>query len=219
MSIDEGDEFDYMVDEDDMANLMDDEMLDDAFGRDRVEAEDDYELLTRVTDTSSAEARRGKDIQGIPWDKLHITRPNYRKTRIEQYKNYENVPSSGDRMDKKCKQMEKVGNYYEFQYNTRLVKPTILHFQLRNLVWATSKHDVYFMSNSSVIHWSATSCNLSEVLNFSGHVAPKERHPGSLLEGFSRTQISTLAVKDNLLVAGGFQGELTCKVSVYSFLM
>lgn len=26
--------------------------------------------------------------------------------------------------------MEKGGNYYEFQYNTRLVKPTILHFQV-----------------------------------------------------------------------------------------
>jgi len=58
------------------------------------------EQLTRVTDTTSAQARRGKDIQGIPWDRLHITRENYRKTRLEQYKNYENVPLSGDRVDK-----------------------------------------------------------------------------------------------------------------------
>lgn len=28
-----------------------------------------------------------------------------------------------------------------------------------------------------------------------------------------RVQISTMAVKDNLLVAGGFQGELICKVA------
>lgn len=28
------------------------------------------------------------------------------------------------------KQMEKGGNYYEFFYNTRMVKPTILHFQV-----------------------------------------------------------------------------------------
>lgn len=40
----------------------------------------------------------------------------------------------------------------------------------------------------------------------------KQKHPGSLLEGFTQTQVSTLAVKDNLLVAGGFQGELICKV-------
>ncbi|CAL5347837.1 unnamed protein product [Camellia sinensis] len=173
---------------------------------------DDYDMkLTKVTDTSSAQARKGKDIQGIPWDRLNITRESYRLTRLEQYRNYENIPLSGEVVDKECKQMEKGGNYYEFFYNTRLVKPTILHFQLRNLVWATSKHDVYLMSNYSVMHWSSVSSNLSEVINFSGHVAPTERHAGSLLEGFTQTQISTLAVRDNFLVAGGFHGELSCK--------
>jgi len=43
-----------------------------------------------------------------------------------------------------------------------------------------------------------------------------QKHPGSLLEGFVHTQISTMAVKDNLLVAGGFQGELICKVKFAS---
>ncbi|XP_022733334.1 uncharacterized WD repeat-containing protein C2A9.03-like isoform X2 [Durio zibethinus] len=172
---------------------------------------DEYDMLTKVTDTSSGQARKGKDIQGIPWERLNITREKYRLTRLEQYKNYENIPSSGEAVNKECKQMEKGGNYYEFFHNTRLVKPTILHFQLRNLVWATSKHDVYLMSNYSVMHWSSLSCNLSEVVNFAGHVAPIEKHPGSLLEGFTQTQISTLAVKDNFMVAGGFQGELTFK--------
>ncbi|EEF44171.1 conserved hypothetical protein [Ricinus communis] len=172
---------------------------------------DEYEMLTKVTDTSSAQARKGKDIQGIPWERLNISRDKYRLTRLEQYKNYENIPLSGQAVDKECKQMEKGGNYYEFFLNTRLVKPTILHFQLRNLVWATSKHDVYLMSNYSVMHWSSLSCNLSEVINFAGHIAPTEKHAGSLLEGFTQTQISTLAVRDNFLVAGGFQGELTCK--------
>ncbi|XP_039016434.1 uncharacterized WD repeat-containing protein C2A9.03-like isoform X2 [Hibiscus syriacus] len=119
--------------------------------------------------------------------------------------------SNGRRLLTECKQVEKGGNYYEFFHNTRLVKPTILHFQLRNLVWATSKHDVYLMSNYSVMHWSSLSCNLSEIINFAGHVAPTEKHPGSLLEGFTQTQISTLAVRDNFMVAGGFQGELTFK--------
>lgn len=42
-----------------------------------------------------------------------------------------------------------------------------------------------------------------------------QKHPGSFLEGFTQTQISTLAVKDKLLVAGGFQGELICKVCIF----
>lgn len=56
--------------------------------------------LTRRTDTSAAEARKGKDIQGIPWETLQISRQSYRQTRIELYKNYENVLSSGELMEK-----------------------------------------------------------------------------------------------------------------------
>ncbi|OAY51193.1 uncharacterized WD repeat-containing protein C2A9.03 isoform X2 [Manihot esculenta] len=205
-------EFNYMAEEGEMADLVDELDQDNYGGEGNIEIEaDEYDMLTKVTDTSSAQARKGKDIQGIPWERLNITRDKYRLTRLEHYKNYENIPLSGQAVDKECKQMEKGGNYYEFFYNTRLVKPTILHFQLRNLVWATSKHDVYLMSNYSVMHWSSLSRNLSEVINFAGHVAPNEKHADSLLEGFTQTQISTLAVKDNFLVAGGFQGELTCK--------
>lgn len=200
-------DFDYMADDGEVGNFLDE--MDEENNHDP--NVDEYEMLTKVTDTSSSQARKGKDIQGIPWDRLNITREKYRLTRLEQYRNYENIPLSGEAVDKECKQMEKGGNYYEFFYNTRLVKPTILHFQLRNLVWATSKHDVYLVSNYSVMHWSSLTGNLSEILNFAGHVAPTEKHAGSLLEGFSQTQISTLAVKDNFLVAGGFQGELICK--------
>ncbi|KQK18508.1 uncharacterized WD repeat-containing protein C2A9.03 [Brachypodium distachyon] len=174
--------------------------------------DDEYaHAIYKASDTSAAEARRGKDIQGIPWDELKITRENYRQTRLEQYKNYENIHNSAEAAMKACKSTEKDGTYYEFRRNTRSVKSTILHFQLRNLVWATSKHDAYLMSHYSVLHWSALTGVDTEIMNVRGHVAPSEKHPGSLLEGFSQTQITTMTVKDNLLVAGGFQGELICK--------
>lgn len=53
-----------------------------------------------MQDTSAAQARRGKDIQGIPWKRLSITREKYRQTRLEQYKNYENIPQSGEGSEK-----------------------------------------------------------------------------------------------------------------------
>ncbi|KAK7271407.1 hypothetical protein RJT34_27274 [Clitoria ternatea] len=174
------------------------------------EYDDDYSS-GKVVDTTAAQARRGQDIQGIPWDSLIITRERYRQTRLEQYKNYENIRHSGDKLGKDCKNTEKGYLFYDFRKNSRSVKSTILHFQLRNLVWATSKHDVYLMSQFSIMHWSSLTCTRSEVLDVSGHVAPSEKHPGSLLEGFTHTQVSTLAVKEKLLVAGGFQGELICK--------
>ncbi|KAK4747478.1 hypothetical protein SAY87_014064 [Trapa incisa] len=83
---------------------------------------------------------------------------------------------------------------------------------LRNLLWSTSKHDVYLMQNYSVMHWSSLLRRSKGVLNVAKPIIPKvKRRPGMLVEPLSRVQISTMAVKDNLLVAGGFRGELICK--------
>ncbi|KAL8142469.1 hypothetical protein V2J09_015501 [Rumex salicifolius] len=227
MSNPEPDDAEYMADEYEMDDL-DDDMDEDFQERGLSDSDEDShegELGDRDSDISSLQTRKGRDIQGIPWDRLSITRERYRQTRIELYKNYENVPQSGERAEKECKITKKDGKYYDFRDNFRSVKSTILHFQvrhlyfssflynrvLRNLVWASSKHDIYLMSHFSVIHWSSLTASKTEVLNVAGHVAPSEKHPGSILEGFTGTQVSTLAVKDRLLVAGGFQGELICK--------
>ncbi|KAJ0872088.1 hypothetical protein HanRHA438_Chr11g0519791 [Helianthus annuus] len=143
---------------------------------------------------------------------MRLTREQYRRGRLIQYVNYEDIPLSGQTADMIYKQTSKGGTYYDFFHNSRAVTPTAVHFQLRNMVCATSKHDVYVVSNDSIMHWSSVSQNLTEILNFSGHVAPTEKHDGSLLEGFMQTDISTLAVNDDFLVAGGAEGELVCKV-------
>ncbi|KAF8099126.1 hypothetical protein N665_0251s0049 [Sinapis alba] len=198
----------YMADEYDM-DILEDDMNPDFDGIDI--GIEDLDQLTKAEDTSAAQARDGKDIQGIPWERLSVTRQKYRKTRLCQYKNYENIPDSGEAAAKNCTNTEKGSSFYTFRRNSRSVRSTILHFQLRNLVWATSKHDVYLLSNYSISHWSSLTGSRNEILNVKGHVAPSERHPESLLEGFTETQVSTLAVKERLLVAGGCQGELICK--------
>lgn len=52
------------------------------------------------TDTSALEARNGKDIQGIPWQRLNFTRDKYRETRLNQYKNYENLSRCREELEK-----------------------------------------------------------------------------------------------------------------------
>ncbi|KAG8493949.1 hypothetical protein CXB51_011267 [Gossypium anomalum] len=228
--------------------------------------EDDIESVMSKpkTDTSAEEARNGKDIQGIPWERLNFTRERYRQTRVREYKNYENLYGSREEMEKESLQVEKGKTFYDFQFNTRLVKSTIVHFQLsfanglnfnylhitthssrvlvrltpvyachitasvytnceardttsekksflRNLLWATSKHDVYLMENYSVMHWSSLLHKGEEVLNVAKPIVPNLKHPGLLSQQLSRVQISTMVVKENLMVAGGFQGELICK--------
>lgn len=54
------------------------------------------------TDTSALEARNGKDIQGIPWERMNFTRDKYRETRLQQYKNYENLSRSREELEKVC---------------------------------------------------------------------------------------------------------------------
>ncbi|CAK9878240.1 unnamed protein product [Sphagnum jensenii] len=178
------------------------------------DSDDENDVVSKVSDTTTAQASHGKDIQGIPWDRLQFTREKYRETRLQQYKNYENLLQSHDDLEKECKSVEKGGNFYHFRYNTRSVKSTIIHFQLRNLVWATSKHDVYLMHNFSVMHWSPMTRKGTEVLNLAGPVVPASetwRHPTAYQQELGRVQISTMCVKRNLLVAGGFQGEMVCK--------
>ncbi|XP_052732131.1 uncharacterized WD repeat-containing protein C2A9.03 isoform X2 [Vigna angularis] len=173
---------------------------------------DDEDLLTSnaKTDTTASEARNGKDIQGIPWERLNYSRDKYRETRLKQYKNYESLSRSRHHLHKECLNVQKGKTFYDFFFNTRLVKSTIVHFQLRNLLWATSKHDVYLMQNYSVMHWSAVLRRAKEVLNVAKPIVPSLR-TGFLAQPVSRVQISTMTVKENLMVAGGFHGELICK--------
>jgi hypothetical protein len=42
-----------------------------------------------------------------------------------------------------------------------------------------------------------------------------QKHQGNFYEGFYQTEVTTLAVKNNLLLAGGFHGELICKVTSF----
>ncbi|KAK9145354.1 hypothetical protein Sjap_005257 [Stephania japonica] len=97
------DDVDYMADDNEMADIVD-EMEEEFHGRGIGESEsddDEYDHLnTKITDTSFAQVRRGKDIQGIPWDRLSSTREKYRQTRLEQYKNYENILQSGEGSEK-----------------------------------------------------------------------------------------------------------------------
>ncbi|CAL5085722.1 unnamed protein product [Urochloa decumbens] len=162
----------------------------------------------RYDTTSAVEYRNGKDMQGIPWERLNYGRDDYRGQRLNGYRNYESLSRSHELLDSECKQVDKKGTFYDFCFNTRLAKSTVVHFQLRDLVWATSKHDVYMSQNYSVMHWSSLLQRGEEVLNVVDHVFPKQVRGARPL---FRMQICSMAVRNNLMVAGGFRGELVCK--------
>eukprot|EP00250_Pteridium_aquilinum_P014631 c22105_g1_i1 orf=177-1520(+) len=205
-------EFDFIDSEDEADEFPDGAHEEDQFGSDM---DEEFDLPNRRNeDTTAAEARRGKDIQGIPWDRLQFTREKYRENRLKQYKNYENLNISHEDLEKECLQVKKGGKFYAFRHNTRLVSSTVVHFQLRNLVWATSKHDIYGINTFSVWHWSPLSQRKTNVLDAGRPLVPvpeANRSPWALQSIGRHMQISTMCVKSNLLAAGGFQGELVCK--------
>ncbi|CAH2067786.1 unnamed protein product [Thlaspi arvense] len=216
MDIFDNSDLEYLVDDfHGVSDFEDDEPFGEVeltSGTDSDFIDSDFEPSKTKTDTSALEARNGKDIQGIPWERLNYSRGIYREKRLRQYKNFESLFRSREELDKECLQVEKGKTFYNFQYNTRLVKSTISHFQLRNLIWATSKHDVYFMNNYSLMHWSSLLGRGKEILNVAKPIVPTTKQQQEMLShSLSRVQISTMAVKDDLIVAGGFQGELICK--------
>ena len=157
-------------------------------------------------DTTAAQAKAGRDIQGIPWDRLQFTREQYRTKRVQEYKNYANLEFSPADLDGFCTPLGTCPArepYFEFAHNTRAVRSNFVHFQLRNLVWATSKHDAYVMSENRVVHWNAATRRATPVLDLDGGVS------GGVMAGdFPRIQVSTTRVKDGIVAAGGFAGEL-----------
>lgn len=149
-------------------------------------------------------AAGGVDIQGIPWDTLPFSRADYRSNRLhDQIRNRELVDYT-EGLKNFLKEPKRGAQYFEFFSNTRAVKCSIVHFQLRNLAWATSKHDVYVMHDASIVHWDAATKRKSMVLDLSGAGVAG-------IDGLGVVQISTMIAKDDLVIAGGFYGEMVAK--------
>ncbi|KAF7109007.1 hypothetical protein CFC21_109346 [Triticum aestivum] len=168
-----------------------------------------YDQDNLMPDVSVEDVVNGKDVQGIPWEKMLFPRDQYREMKMKGYKNYQNLSYAREDALQDCKQVERDGPYYDFQYNTRRARLSIVHFQLRNLVWATTKHDVYTVHNQSMTHWSSLNQISTELINGDDCIIPKQRGHGS--QSVSMVQFTTMAVDNDLLVVGGFHGELICK--------
>jgi hypothetical protein len=92
------------------------------------------------------------DLQGIPWSELPTNREQMRASRLNSYKNYENLAISRDTLQKDLIEVDSNYEYYRFKYSTMKEKSMIVHFQLRNLIWATGKHEVFYTGRSKA--WS-----------------------------------------------------------------
>lgn len=154
-------------------------------------------------DITAAQAAAGVDVQGIPWESLPFTREDYRATRLRDTTNRDGVDGA-DARNALVKEPQRGARFYNFFQNTRRVKCSIVHFQLRNLAWATSKHDVVVMHEAGIVHWDAAAKRKTHVLDLSGSST-------AVGDGLPMVQISTIIAKYDLVMAGGFYGEVVAK--------
>lgn len=154
--------------------------------------------------------RNGHDVQGIVWSQLQVSREDYRATRLRERP--QDATEALDSLRSVVKRAAKDAKFFSFSRNTRKVQCSIVHFQLRNLVWATSCHDVFLMHDASILHWDAAARRRTRVLDLTGNndgadgIAASGQSPQL---GF--VQVSTMIAKDDLVIAGGFYGEVVAK--------
>lgn len=177
-----------------------------------VEVTEETHMLPPTTskDTTASQVDSTMDHQGIPWDRLQFSRESFRQQRIELYRNYTNVVDltaySGLRafhqqeLGASLTQCPMAPGIFTFYRNFRDVQTSIVHFQLRNLLWATSSHDLYVVHNNSLKHWNLVRREHRTILDLSGG-------PNSS-PNMGVVYVSTACVSGGFAAAGGFNGEL-----------
>ncbi|KAF7591494.1 hypothetical protein BBP40_001484 [Aspergillus hancockii] len=137
------------------------------------------------------------DIQQIPWwETLRVKRADARELRDLWYTSYHNLEYSNQRSGLRLPQEE---FYFREKAMYTKCKPTIEHFQLRNLMSVAAYNTVHFAQESKLYSWVPAYDDLSCLVDLSKPSAES---------GFHRpVKISTMKSAHDVAIAGGFSGE------------
>lgn len=111
------------------------------------------------------------------WCFEQVSREEYRHQRVQRYRNYMNCipeddgPAARAELTQGWAQPTVLRDSqwpYAFLRNWRTVASSIVHFQLRNLLWSCSAHDVCVVYDNRVQHWNCVTRSVSDVLDLRG---------------------------------------------------
>jgi hypothetical protein len=94
---------------------------------------------------------------------------------------------------------------FNFHRNHPFLKTTVVHFQLRNLLWATTGHDVYAVHNNAVKRYNVVTKDVQTVIDLSGSL-PEHGPPAHAEQVF----VSTACAAHALVAAGAPPNLETC---------
>ncbi|KAJ3121768.1 hypothetical protein HK100_012238 [Physocladia obscura] len=138
------------------------------------------------------------DLQGIRWaDFAPTTRASFRDQRIVSYRNYRNCSTDHSAILNDLHRPRTDACFFDFAYTLtkHKYKCSEYHFQLRNLLWSTTKHSVFYSHVESVRNWSSLSRTSCQILK---------------RDGF---RVSTICANNSFVFMGAFTGEYLFRVS------
>ncbi|KAK8164210.1 WD40-repeat-containing domain protein [Phyllosticta citrichinensis] len=137
------------------------------------------------------------DLQGINWEKLETTREQARNARSGLYRlTGQSFVHGGT-----SSQLQGTERYVDFRRMNTNHQALIAHFQLRNLISATSRQDIYYAGRSHIMRTDSLGQSTNCVMDLA-RTSFSPLHSAT----FDITSMATSAA-DNLLISGGFHGE------------
>ncbi|GAB0497876.1 hypothetical protein MMPV_009213 [Pyropia vietnamensis] len=177
------------------------------------------------SDVTAAHVAAGRDIQGIEWASMTLSRETYRVTRMHDqlrgtmHEDAAAAAAAGEggtgaaaggggggtaagaaaSSDSVAEpggaasappapgrvlletDVRRDARFFHFFHNTRAVKCTVVHFQLRNLVAAPTAGDVYLMHDQGVVHWDKAAATPREVLHLPSDARASVVRPAPVL--------------------------------------
>ncbi|KAJ2785987.1 hypothetical protein H4R18_000202 [Coemansia javaensis] len=109
-----------------------------------------------LSEVTAADIRRGFDMQGYQWGGREAQRRMYMSYRREVYPQHQSVPHDVREVQRAARCVEASGEFYRFRYSATgdEYRCKVGHFQLRDLLWATSSYDVFYCHADGIRCWN-----------------------------------------------------------------
>ncbi|KAJ2724364.1 hypothetical protein H4S00_002288 [Coemansia sp. D1744] len=115
-----------------------------------------FEQPAELSEITQTDVDRGFDMQGYWWGGRAMQRRMYMEYRRTSYPQYQGVSHDVRLVLQQARAVDPTSQFYKFRYAATgdQFRCKINHFQLRDLVWATSSYDVFYWHADGVHVWN-----------------------------------------------------------------
>lgn len=155
-------------------------------------------MESRPAEITEEDFDKGTDIQGLRWGVDDIpTKEDFRERRVKDYGSPIVKPPPPPMTINPAHDPTRIHNFYKFRYTNLKHRCSLHHFQLRYLLSATSKNDLYYIFDNSLRRWDTLQRTSEQIINFKqSRQAP-----------WKGWMPSTLACAHHIAAVGGYSAE------------